>query len=309
MGLTTPSKFISIVHSISHSTFRIYIEEFYVQIYSQTISLIDKRQPRIFSLALPDTCDSNDNKHDFLIQCRNEYSKDQYTLSKITQFETNYCSEQAVYWYTQDTFVYRIVNKALRSGNTRLINRCRFYIRDLHQQMSYLHQTKYQRDIVQSSQIYYRGMTLSKVDLNKLVIGKLITFNSFISASLSRDVAMMFAGNVLLQIEVQNRIGLYAIFHSISDLSHFKHEEEILFSIGNVFRVEDIEKCENNVRWNVKLILQKHIQYRSNFRRQSTNGIKYQSIISFIKRVRKIFVKLLNLYSCSCTLFFRLIIS
>jgi hypothetical protein len=113
-------------------------------------------------------------------------------------------------------------------------------------------------------------MILSKKDIKKLTVGNLITFKSFTSASLSREVAMMFAGNALIEIEIHNRTGLYGIFHEISDLSNFKDEEEILFSFGNVFRVEQVQWCPKKSIWEIKLILQKHLQYRSNFGVKST---------------------------------------
>jgi hypothetical protein len=232
------------------------------------------------SLLSSDADDEHGDKNDFLMQCRQEYSNNRLILSKINEFELNYCSEQAIYWYTQDTFVYRIVNKALRSKNVQMINKCRFFIRDLHRQTLHTHQIKYQRDIVQPPQVYFPGLTLSPKDLDKLAVSKLITFNSFISASSFREVAMMFADNALLQIEVNNRTGLHAIFHSISEFSHFKDEEEILFSIGNVFRVEEIHWCTKKSLWEIKLILQKHIQYRSNFGMQSTNNRKRKLIES-----------------------------
>lgn len=72
----------------------------------------------------------------------------------------------------------------------------------------------------------------------------------------------MFTGNVLFEIEVDSRNSRYGIFHSISHLSHFKDEEETLFAIGNIFRVEKIDWCEKDSLWNIKLTLQKHILYR-----------------------------------------------
>jgi len=251
-----------------------------VRNYSCVISSIDKIPNSILSLLSSDIYNDNYDKTDFLMQCRYEHSNDRPTLSKIDEFELNYCSEEAILWYTRDTFVHRIVNKALSSKNAQMINKCRFLIRDLHQQISYLHQNNYQRDIVQPSQTYYCGMTLSAKDLDRLVIGRLITFDKFSSASSSREVALMFAGNALLQIEVNNRTGLHGVFHLISDISNFKDEEEILFSIGNVFRVEQIHWCEKKSLWEIKLILQKHIQYRCQFGMQSTNNIKWKFVKS-----------------------------
>jgi hypothetical protein len=246
---------------------------------SCSITSIDEIPESILSLLSSNTTDGG-SKTKFLMQCRYEYSNNRRTLSEIDQFEENYRSEQAISWYTRDSFVYRIINKSLRSGNIRQVNKCRYFIQDLHQQLTDLHRTKYRRDIVQPTQIFYRGMTLYSEDIKRLIVGEFITFNSFMSASSSKDVAMMFAANALLQIEVNNRTGLHAVFHQISDLSNFKQEDEILFSIGNIFRVEKIQWCDKKLLWYVKLTLQKDLQHRLDFRIQSTNNIK-QKLISF----------------------------
>ena len=221
-----------------------------------------------------DDDDDNGDPTDFVAYSRYEYWNNQHFLTDIEKFELDYTSKQSIQWYTRDTFFYRVLNKILRSGDFQMINKCQPIIRNLHRQIALLHRKHYQRDIVQSSKIYYRGTSLSENDLNKLTIGDLITFNSFLSASLSENVAMSFADNAVFKIEVNNRTGLHAIFHRISDLSQFNDEEEVLFSIGNVFRVEQIQRCKKRSIWEIKLVLQKKLQFRSNCQTQSTVNIK-----------------------------------
>ncbi len=261
--------------------------------HSNTISLIDEIQKSILSLLSTDLQDNHGDKAAFLAHCRHEYANNQSTLSKIDEFELNYHSEQAIFWYTRHTFIHLIINKALCSEDPQMIDPCQVFIRDLHHIPFFLHRIKYRRDIVQPRQICYRGMILSKKDITKLIVGNLITFKSFTSASLSREVAMMFAGNALIEIEIHNRTGLYDVFNQVSDLSNFKDEEEILFSIGNVFRVEQVQWCPKKSIWEIKLILQKHIKYRSNFGVKSTNNLKPKLIVrvwqSLIKSLINIF--------------------
>jgi hypothetical protein len=83
-----------------------------------------------------------------------------------------------------------------------------------------------------------------------------------------------------------------AFFHSISDISNFKDEEEILFSIGNVFRVEEIHWCEKKSLWEIKLILQKHILYRSQFGTKSINNMKWKFVESAWESLLKLSDKL-----------------
>jgi hypothetical protein len=42
--------------------------------------------------------------------------------SIIEEFENTYTSKTSIWWYTRDSFVYRILNKALRTQNRRIFN-------------------------------------------------------------------------------------------------------------------------------------------------------------------------------------------
>ncbi|CAF1350250.1 unnamed protein product [Didymodactylos carnosus] len=90
--------------------------------------------------------------------------------------------------------------------------------------LSSLHSTCYIRDIVAKTCIAYRGQQLPFRELSKLKVGQLITMNGFVSASLSKQVALIYAGDgsnrpkmesVLFAIHIDNRIGLFSTFHHI----------------------------------------------------------------------------------------------
>ncbi len=53
-----------------------------------------------------------------------------------------------------------------------------------------------------------------------------------------------------------------------------------MFSIGNVFQVEDIQWWDKESLRQVKLILQKHLQYRSNFGIESANKINRKFVLN-----------------------------
>ena len=73
----------------------------------------------------------------------------------------------ALWWYTRESFIYRILNKALRIQNIDLLFLFRFYIRDIEQQ---LHKNRYQ-----SSVRVYRGQLMSHEELE--FIKKFIKIN------------------------------------------------------------------------------------------------------------------------------------
>ncbi|CAF5018139.1 unnamed protein product, partial [Rotaria socialis] len=97
-----------------------------------------------------------------------------------------YESHKAIWWYTRESFLYRLMNKALRVRNTELIFLFRTVIRDIYEQLV-VHQC-------QKRVIVYRGQILSIMEYKKLEksCGSIISLNSFLSTSLNRRIAERF---------------------------------------------------------------------------------------------------------------------
>ncbi|CAF1633575.1 unnamed protein product [Didymodactylos carnosus] len=60
-------------------------------------------------------------KRDMLDKCREYYAWNETEMKKIEEFETTYYKDKAIEWYTRDAFVYRLVNKALRTEDVELL--------------------------------------------------------------------------------------------------------------------------------------------------------------------------------------------
>ncbi len=88
----------------------------------------------------------------------------------------------------------------------------------------------------------YRGQILSVNEIERLRtnVNKLITMNGFCSTSRNREMAVKFAKNVLFDIEVDFNKHPTLIFADISSTSKFGEEEEVLFDLGTVFRIEKV---------------------------------------------------------------------
>ncbi|CAF5049749.1 unnamed protein product [Rotaria sp. Silwood1] len=56
-------------------------------------------------------------KKDMLDKCEDYYRFNTRELIKIEQFRTNYTIHEAVRWFTLDSFVYSLLNRALRTEN------------------------------------------------------------------------------------------------------------------------------------------------------------------------------------------------
>ncbi|CAF4574882.1 unnamed protein product, partial [Didymodactylos carnosus] len=187
-------------------------------------------------------------------------------LEKINDFRLNYSSDAAVSWYTRDSFVYRLLNKALRTTDIDIIFKFRFFIADLYRQL----QKEYSKFIQRFTDdeyflTVYRGQHLKADELHELKdnIGRLISMNTFISTTYEKGVASIHAGDgsfspilesILFEIQINTGIDTKP-YANIKELSVMKDEDEVLFSIGTIFRIKSIEKATDTGIWSIKLLL------------------------------------------------------
>ena len=199
---------------------------------------------------------------DFIAYCRNgNYG----SPTNITRFENDYNANSAIWWYTFPSFIYSMLNDALRMLEADTIINMGFFIRDLHHQIEQLHQ-KQVSNYRGKSFIVYRGQGLSTTDFEKLrkTKGGLMSFNNFLSTSKTREVSLEFAQGalgktdtvgILFQMSIDPSVSSTP-FASIKEVSYFKKEEEILFSMHTVFRIGEIKQIDkNNPLYQVELTL------------------------------------------------------
>lgn len=75
---------------------------------------------------------------DLFKECRREYEKDIIDLRKIQEFEDTYDAKNLIEWYIRDTFLYRLLNKALRPSDISIIFQFRFVLVDLEDRLAEL---------------------------------------------------------------------------------------------------------------------------------------------------------------------------
>ncbi|CAF1216028.1 unnamed protein product [Rotaria sp. Silwood1] len=200
------------------------------------------------------------DKNEFINLCKKFYENNSKELNLIKEFEKNYSSNQVLWWYTRDSFIYRLLNKALRIQNIDLLFVFRFIIYDIEKQLK-LYQCS-------SSIRVYRGQLMSIDELNqlKISIGEYISINSFLSTSLNRQQAIKFLNEynfshnlqkILFEIDANPYINNLKSFANISSKSFYSNEQEILFMFGSIFRLINI-KQDNNGIWIIQMILSNH---------------------------------------------------
>ncbi|CAF1078768.1 unnamed protein product [Didymodactylos carnosus] len=207
----------------------------------------------------------NEIKNELTVQqllnlCEVYYSNNSRELKNIKDFYENYCCSKAIIWYTKDSFVHKVLNKALRTHDHEKLNAFRFYIQDLRAQLyeSYQILKKSEHSIR-----VYRGLCLSSEELNKLKtnIGGLISSTGFLSTSRDRTVALMYSGQSSNKSHIENVLfDIYCdtttsstIFVDISKYSSFPEEQEVLFDLGSVFEIYSVERDLSSNCWTVKL--------------------------------------------------------
>ncbi|CAF1118848.1 unnamed protein product [Didymodactylos carnosus] len=194
--------------------------------------------------------------------CKESYADNPHEEATIREFERDYHPQKSIWWYTRDSCLYRILNKALRLQDIDLLFSMRFLIKDISQQLKDEH-----RKFVEKKGVMrvYRGQAVATEEINKLRCGEgqLISFNNFLSTSLDKDEALMFARQIVssdalqrvfFEIKVDTRLETRA-FADISDMSYFQSEKEVLLTLGSVFRLENVMFDEREALWCVKLTL------------------------------------------------------
>ncbi|CAF3436557.1 unnamed protein product, partial [Rotaria socialis] len=166
---------------------------------------------------------------------------------EINKFKLNYHQKSAVWWYTKQIFLYGMLNRGLRSLDMEAMSKLGFFIRKLHLQLEQLHQE--QSASFKKSFTVYRGQGLSQQDFQNLMDSKggLLSFNNFLSTSMEREVATLFAPQILernpdivgvmfiMKIDPSKISTSITPFAMIDEHSALPQEQEILFTMHTVF--------------------------------------------------------------------------
>ncbi|CAF1058080.1 unnamed protein product [Adineta steineri] len=201
-----------------------------------------------------------EQKHiqEYFDYCRNAFVGNKKELKNIQQLEDEYHNKTPIYWYTCQTFLYPMLNRALRLMDGDIITHMGFFISDLHRHIEQLHQEQYVGSTAADTFTVYRGQGLSAKDFEQMIKikGGLISFNNFLSTSKERDLCYSFAESnqanpdlvgilFIMKVDPSQSTSPFAL---IAGISSFKEGEEVLFSMHSVFRVQDIKQMGGNNR-------------------------------------------------------------
>jgi hypothetical protein len=188
---------------------------------------------QLFQHITRNTKNTDELKQRMIAKCRDYYSNKNRILKQITEFEQTYQPAEAIRWYTKQSFLYRLLNKALRTEDIEGLSIFQFYITDLSLSLKEMFLSMKIYATINTKFTVYRGSILSDGEIERLrgSVGKLISLNGYTSTSRSHGAAWQFAGNLFIEIEMDLNLET-VICADIAKKSHFEDEEEVLFDIG-----------------------------------------------------------------------------
>ena len=192
-------------------------------------------------------------KQEMIDMCMSYYKihKNEQELKNIEDYRQNYKKEDAICWYTRDCFLYKLLNKALRTEDVHSLYKFRTFIVDLCALIKELRDQRLSNHGPETLTLY-RGQFITKGELAQLRANdnQLISTNGFISTTREREEAIKFLRGkprspdllpLLFEITAETNSS-NVTFADITHLSAFENEKEILFSLGAVFKIDSIDK-------------------------------------------------------------------
>ncbi|CAF0745924.1 unnamed protein product [Adineta steineri] len=203
---------------------------------------------------------SAEAKEMMVSKCRAYYRGNIKEMANISEFDLTYKSTEAIEWYTKETFLYRFINKALRTEDVDVLYHFRFYIIDLCKQLEikYIEMKSTMKEVLK----LYRGLNISPDEVQnfKRNMGNLISTNGYLSTSRDRSVAYGFATKpnnrvgvvrCLFEYQVDLELVKNIVVADISQYSAFPEEAEVLVDIGASFRIELCDYDPTDDLWHV----------------------------------------------------------
>ncbi|CAF4757278.1 unnamed protein product [Rotaria sp. Silwood2] len=198
------------------------------------------------------------DKKELIDFCQQQYESNRNELSNLREFDQDYSSKKVLWWYTRESFFYKILNAALRKQNIHLIFLFRKFIHDVYRRLK--------KDQAQHRLRVYRSQRISSDELITLrqCRDQFISVNSFFSTSTNKQKALSFlkisdgadnAESLLFEIDADPKMVTTKPFADVSAYSDYKDESEVLFMLGSIFRLNSVERNKNDQVWNIQMTL------------------------------------------------------
>jgi len=192
------------------------------------------------------------SKQELVNYCREQYKVNSAPQKTIDNFEKTYSSDNAIMWYTKESFLYHLFNHALRTRCIDSIFKFRFFLIDFQEQL----EQNYDEEIFDRTKIVYRGQRFSPLEFEKLTKSKdaFIAINTYFSTTIDKQTAEVWAQgqfSVLFEINLSNVKSIKnkrARPVYVAHKSAIPDEKEVIFPIGSIFKIDQVNIDGNSCR-------------------------------------------------------------
>ncbi|UJR21756.1 hypothetical protein I4U23_024831 [Adineta vaga] len=195
---------------------------------------------------------------EFIDYCKRVFAGNKEVLKNVEDLKRNYQKKMPITWYKNDSFLYSMLNRALGLMDGDMIIRMGFFIADLHQYIEKRHREEPSPKFSSQTYTIFRGQGLSKANFEQLVKAKrgLISFNNFLFMTRIYQISFRSAEiaakspdfvGVIFVIRIDSTQSITP-FTSVSDPNSSQSQNEFIFSMQAMFRIENIESMDKNNR-------------------------------------------------------------
>ncbi|CAF4819848.1 unnamed protein product [Rotaria socialis] len=201
---------------------------------------------------------------------RKKFADNPTELNHVEEFEEYYEPTNAIVWYTRDIFLYRLLNKALRDQDVQTLYSMRCFIKDLYLRLKECFNAQLSSRLIPlTKKTVYRGQQVSNFEFGHNIqnnIDGFFSINSFMSTTAIRELAVIYAGNntssaiskeqsILFEIPIDTSIKKFSYADISNESAFMEGEQEILFTMGTIFRIKSVIREHNEDIWLVRLEL------------------------------------------------------
>jgi tetratricopeptide (TPR) repeat protein len=220
------------------------------------------------------------DKEDFFSLCQNVLQGNDQLLAILQEFKEGYSPDRAISWLYRDAFFIGYINCIFTVAHIDSIYVCRAFIHDIYKQLE-------QHKCTSTIQVY-RCEQMSNENFQKLkqLNGKIIPMKSWFLTNSNREAILSYMSSydssneckrILFIIEADPQIPNVKPFAKIGSLSNYNDPNDVLFMIGSLFKITEIEDEKDGII-NIKMTLCANDD--ENALKASFDRLKYQYINS-----------------------------
>ena len=206
---------------------------------------------------------------EMITECRAQCRGVSQDFKAIDIFKRTYCSKDVLHWYTKPCFLYRLVNKALRSSNILDRYIFRYFVVDLYAELEKIGMAT--KSHYTTPFYVYRGANFSRDEVEQLGEGTLVATKGFFSSTLDLEVAKCFISidpnTGMSPSRGRNEVRQFVLFHifvdlnqsfepilaDVSNLSAVPDENEMIFNLGTTFCITHIYYDKVHYVWHIEM--------------------------------------------------------